>query len=213
MTMTLAQAITRVRFLLDDKDNNPLISDAEITTALQVAQEEVWQSVVDSGANIFFQSVDISSTSAGVVALASVTPLKISNVAIVVGNGVLQVPPCRVFDGFANVVGVQPCRITYVPRAAFPALSSDPFIWSQATISLTTLDQLLAHTAASMCWIKTGEPPLSSMEKRRAELQTSCTSTINLPAWSATPMTIGGARDSGIYWRRTAHDQIQLING
>ena len=213
MTMTLAQALTRVRFLLDDKDNNPLISDAEITTALQVAQEEVWQSVVDSGANIYYQSVDISSSSAGVVSLSSIAPLKIANVALVVGNGVLQVPPCRVFDGFANVTAVQPCRIMYVPRAAFPALSSDPFIWSQATISSTTLDQLLCHTAASMCWVKTGEPPLSSMEKRRAELQLSCTSTINLPGWSVTPLTVGGARDSGIYWRRTAHDQIQLING
>lgn len=213
MTVTLAQAITRVRFLLDDKDNNPLISDAEITTALQVAQEEVWQGVVDSGANIFFQVADISSTSAGVVNLASVTPLKISNVAIVVGNGVLQVPPCRVFDGFANVVGVRPCRITYVPRAPFPALSGDPFVWSQSTISLTTLDQLLCHTAASMCWVKTGEPPLASMERRRAELLASCTSTINLPAWSATPLTPGGARDAGFYWRRTAHDQIQLVEG
>jgi len=213
MTMTLAQAITRVRFLLDDKDNNPLISDAEITTALQVAQEEVWQSVVDSGANIYYQSADVSSSSAGVISLASITPLKIANVALVVGNGVLQVPPCRVFDGFSNVTSVQPCRVMYVPRAAFPALSSDPFIWSQASISLTTLDQLLCHTAASMCWIKTGEPALSAMEKRRAELQASCTSTINLPGWSVTPLTLGVVRDSGIYWRRSAHDQIQLVNG
>lgn len=213
MTMTLAQAIVRVRFLLDDKDNNPLISDAEITTALQVAQEEVWQSVVDSGANIYYQSADVSSSSAGVISLAPITPLKIANVALVVGNGVLQVPPCRVFDGFANVSSVQPCRIMYVPRAAFPALSSDPFIWSQASISLTTLDQLLCHTAASMCWVKTGEPPLSAMEKRRAELQASCTSTINLPGWSVTPLTLGVVRDSGIYWRRSAHDQIQLVNG
>jgi len=213
MTVTLAQAIVRVRFLLDDKDNNPLISDAEITTALQVAQEEVWQSVVDSGANIYYQSADVSSSSAGVISLASITPLKIANVALVVGNGVLQVPPCRVFDGFANVTSVQPCRIMYVPRAAFPALSSDPFVWSQASISLTTLDQLLCHTAASMCWIKTGEPPLSAMEKRRAELQASCTSTINLPGWSVTPLTLGVVRDSGIYWRRSAHDQIQLVNG
>jgi len=213
MTVTLAQAIVRVRFLLDDKDNNPLISDAEITTALQVAQEEVWQSVVDSGANIYYQSADVSSSSAGVISLASITPLKIANVALVVGNGVLQVPPCRVFDGFANVTSVQPCRIMYVPRAAFPALSSDPFVWSQASISLTTLDQLLCHTAASMCWIKTGEPPLSAMEKRRAELQASCTSTINLPGWSVTPLTLGVVRDSGIFWRRSAHDQIQLVNG
>jgi hypothetical protein len=213
MTVTLAQAIVRVRFLLDDKDNNPLISDAEITTALQVAQEEVWQSVVDSGANIYYQSADVSSSSAGAISLASITPLKIANVALVVGNGVLQVPPCRVFDGFANVTSVQPCRIMYVPRAAFPALSSDPFIWSQASISLTTLDQLLCHTAASMCWVKTGEPPLSAMEKRRAELQASCTSTINLPGWSVTPLTLGVVRDSGIYWRRSAHDQIQLVNG
>jgi hypothetical protein len=213
MTMTLAQAITRVRFLLDDTDNNPLISDAEITTALQVGQEEVWQAVIDSGANIFYQSADISSSAAGVVSLASITPLKIANVALVAGNGVLQIPPCRPFDGFANVTSVQPVRLMYVPRAAFPALSSDPFVWSQATISLTTLDQLLCHTAAAMCWVKTGEPPLATMEKRRAELLASVTSTINLPQWSSTPLAVGGTRDSGMFWRRTAHDQIQLING
>ena len=213
MTMTLAQAITRVRFLLDDNDVNPLISDAEITTALQVGQEEVWQAVIDSGANIFYQQADISSSSAGVLSLASITPLKVANVALVVGTSTLQIPPCRPFDGRGDVTSVQPCRIVYVPRAAFPALSSDPFTWSQATISVTTLDQLLVHVAASQCWVKTGEPPLASMEKRRAELMDSVTSIINIPSWSATPLAPAGSRDSGFYWRRTAHDTIQLVNG
>jgi len=213
MTMTLTQAIARVRFLLDDTDNNPLISDADITTALQVAQEEVWQAVIDSGANVFYQSADVTSTGAGVLSLASITPLKIANVALVVGNAVLQIPPCRPFDGFGNVAAAQPCRVVYVPRCTFPALAGDAFVWSQATISLTTLDQLLAHVAASMCWVKTGEPPLASMEKRKAELLDSVTSIISIPSWSVTPLAVGGTRDSGIYWRRTAHDTIQLVYG
>jgi hypothetical protein len=213
MTMTLAQAITRVRFLLDDSDANPLISDAEITTALEVGQEEVWQLVIDSGANVFYQTADIASPGNGVVDVSSIKPLKIINVAQVVGTYALQIPPCRPFDGFAPVLSAVNVRLVYVPRATFPALSSDPFVWSQAAISMTTLDQLLCHTAAAQCWVRTGEPPLASMEKRRAELAASVTSSINIPSWSVSPLDDTGSTDSGFYWRRTSHDTLQLVYG
>lgn len=213
MTMTLAQAITRVRFLLDDNDANPLISDAEITTALQVGQEEVWQLVIDSGANVFFQTATISSPGTGVVDVSSIKPLKIVNVAQSVGVYTLQIPPCRPFDGWAPVLSALDVAIVYVPRATFPALAGDPFVWSQAAISMTTLDQLLVHVAASQCWVRTGEPPLASLEKRKQELQDSVTSSINIPSWSVTPLDVAGSRDSGMYWRRTSHDTLQLVYG
>lgn len=213
MTITLTQAIGRVRFLIDDTDANPLISDTDITTALEVAQEEVWQSVIASGANIFYQSVVVTTNAQGVADLSGIKPLKIANVSYQAGNVSLQVPPARLFDGILNVTGPWPLTIVYVPRAVMPVLGTDEFVWSQDTISVVTLDQLLCHTAASQVWVKTGEPPLASLEARKGELQKSVGTLINIPSWSSTPIGGCGARVSGFYWKRSTHDALQLVSG
>lgn len=214
MTMTLTQAIARVRFLLDDTDNNPLVSDADITTALQVAQEEVWQLVISSGVNVFNLQAALTSSDAGVVDLSTIDPLAIVNVASTLGGlGRLQIPPARTFDYSSPVLQAVPLVVTYAPRAAFPATGGDPFVWSTAAISSTTLDQLLCHVAASQCWVRTGEPPLASMEKRRQELTDSVTGMISIPSWSATPIGERTSMTSGMAWIRTAHDQLQLVYG
>lgn len=214
MTMTLAQAITRTRFLLDDTDANPLVTDAEITTALEVAQEEVWRLVVTSGANVFNQQATLSSSTAGVVDLSSIKPIDVVNVAIVVGNMRTQVRPVRVFDYAHAVLAVYSLAVTYIPRVTFPTLSSDPFVWSTAAISSTTLDQLVCHIAASQCWVRTGDPPNAAIERRKDELLASIATIVSIPSWSATPLNERGTeRDSGIFWVRTAHDQLQLVSG
>lgn len=211
MTITLTQAIQRVRFLIDDADANPLISDAEITSALEVAQEEVWQLVVDSGANLFYQTAALTSSSTGAVDLSGIKPLKIANVSWEQSGVTLQIPPARLFDGLLNVQQSWPISLVYVPRAVFPASPSAEFVWSQSSISMTTLDQLLCHVAASQVWIKTGEPPLASLEQRKVELQKSVENLINIPTWSVTPLGPVGSRNSGMYWRRSAHDTLQLV--
>lgn len=206
---TLAQAILRVRFLIDDRDANPLVSDADITTALQVAQEEVWQKTIASGIDIYTQSADITTNGSGEGDLTALNPLSISNVAWVSGGTYMQVPPARIFEGVIKVSAPTPLRITYVPRAAFPVLPGDPFVWSQAAISSSTLDQAMCAVAASEVWILTGEPPLQSLMARRDELLQSITTQISLPRWSATrPAVRSGV---GFMWRLSAHNKIQLI--
>lgn len=215
MTTTLTSAIARVRFLLDDTDSNPLVSDADITLALSVAQEEVWQLVITSGANIFYQQATLTSTATGGVNVGSLKPLKIANVAKVVDNYRVQIPPARFYDNYTNIQQPIDIVVTYVPRATFPALPADEFVWSQSTISLTTLDQLMIHVAASQCWARTGEPPNAAIEKRKQELMDSINTLVSIPSWSATPVgaTDRGLRDSGMSWIRVAHDALQIIYG
>ena len=215
MTITLTAAIARVRFLLDDTDANPLVSDADITSALSVAQEEVWQMVVTSGANIFYQQATITTTATGGANIASITPIKIANVARNVGTYRTQIPPARVYDSYTNIQQPIDLVITYVPRAAFPATGGDPFVWSQSTISLATLDQLMIHIAASQCWVRTGEPPNAAIEKRKQELVDSINTLVSIPSWSATPVgaTNRSVQTSGMAWIRVAHDALQIIYG
>lgn len=215
MTVTLSAAIARVRFLLDDTDSNPLVSDSDITLALQVAQEEVWQLVVTSGANIFYQQASVTTTSTGAANISSIAPIKIANVAKVVDNYRVQIPPARFYDNYTNVLQSMTLLISYVPRATFPALAGDPFVWSQSTINLNTLDQLMIHIAASQCWVRTGEPPNAAIEKRKQELLDSIHTLVSIPSWSATPVgaTDRSVRDAGFSWIRTAHDQLQIIYG
>lgn len=206
---TLAQAIQRVRFLIDDRDANPLVSDADITTALQVAQEEVWQKVVASGINIYTQSGLITTDGAGEGDLTALNPLSIANVAWQSGSTFFQVPPARIFEGVMNVNTPTPLKITYVPRAAFPVLPGDPFVWAQAAISSATLDQAMCTVAATEVWVLTGEPPLQSLVTRRDELLLSVTTQISQPRWSVTrPAARLG---HGFMWRLSAHNKIQLV--
>jgi hypothetical protein len=213
MPMTLTQAIARTRFLLDDTDSNPLVTDAEITTALVIAQEEVWQMVVSSGVNIFYRQASVTSSGSGVINVSSLRPIKIANIATNTGPLRIQIPPARLYDGQANVLQALPLTVTYVPHVTAPVLGTDEFIWSQATISMTTLDQLCCHIAASQCWVRTGDPPNAAMEKRKQELIDSIHTIVQTPSWSATPLGERGGRESGMAWVRTAHDVLQLVYG
>lgn len=213
MPMTLTQAIARTRFLLDDTDSNPLVTDAEITTALVIAQEEVWQMVVSSGANIFYQQANVTSSGSGVVSLTAVKPIKIANVVTNTGPLRVQIPPARLYDGQANVLQALPLTVTYVPRVTAPVLGTDEFIWSTSSISMTTLDQLCCHIAASQCWVRTGDPPNAAMEKRKQELIDSIHTIVSVPSWSATPLGERGGREAGIAWIATAYDTLQLVYG
>lgn len=215
MTITLAQARTRVRFLIDDADANPLVSDAEIDVALETALEEVWQRVVGTGVSCYTLYTDITSSGAGVVDLSSVKPLRIVNVAFKQGTIFLQVQASRTSDFIQTVSGPQPLRIWYVPRATFPALSSDPFVWSTAGISSATLDQLLCVIAAADVWVKTGEAPLPSLELRKAELQKAIDEQVSIPTTTVAPLRVTRKfpthRYAGFQWARVAHDTLQLV--
>lgn len=215
MTVTLTQARARVRFLIDDADANPLVSDAEIDVALATAQEEVWQRVVGSGVNVYTQHADISSSAAGVVNLSSLNPMKVVSVAWKSGNTFMQVPPSRPGDFIQTVAQVQALRVVYVPRATFPALAADPFVWATASISSPTLDQLLCVVAAADVWVKTGEGPLASLEQRKAELQKSIDEQISIPGWSVAPLRATSRfpshRYAGFQWVMTGANQMQLV--
>lgn len=215
MTITLTQARTRVRFLIDDADANPLVTDAEIDVALATAQEEVWERVVGAGVNVYTTSAFISSDATGLVSLTSLKPLRVSHVALRNGTAFRNVKPARGGDYSGTVASVQTLRVLYVPRAAFPTLVGDPFVWSTAAVSAPTLDQLMCVVAASDVWVKTGEAPLKSLEMRKAELNASVESKINIPSWSVVPLRASSQfpddRGAGFLWTMTGPDTMQLV--
>lgn len=213
--INLTQAIARVRFLIDDQDVNPLVSDAEITVALQTSLDEVWQMVVGSGANLYTQLIDVMTAPDGSVDMTAINPIKIVSVMWKTGNVLVPIIPTRPGAGTFLVTGAPiNIRIIYVPHAVFPATPVTNFVWSTPDINNAVLDQLLCAVAASQVWVKTGEPPLPSLSKRIDELKQSAFEEINIPNTMVLQVRALGRRGSSsrtMSWQRVQHNKLQLI--
>ena len=215
--MLLSEAIQRVRFLIDDRDENPLVTDSDITIALQTALDELWQLTVDSGANLYTLTATLTPNATGEIDRTSINPIKVVALAWQSGQVFIDIPAARPYEGtVAAVGGGMTVRIIYVPRAVFPASGASPFIWSTAAIADAVLDQLLCAIAASQVWVRTGEPPLPSLTRRIDELKKSVASKINIPNVTvARPHRrvtgMGGSPSGGMRWQRYQHNKIQLV--
>ena len=209
MTITVAQAVLRCRRLLDDRDDNPLVSDADLKDSLIVAADEVWQTCVRSGANIYTQFADITSGSNGIADLASIKPLKIVNVSVVSGGALLTVPAARIGAGMVPLTTPQNLRIAYVPRMSFPTNDGDNIVWGADANICNTLDQLLCLVAAADAWIVTGEPFPKPLTTRKEELNKSILEQINVPQYFV--FDGNGRPDVGFVWSNASLDKLQLI--
>jgi len=211
--VNVTTAISRVRRLIDDRDANPLVSDADIRESLVVACEEVWQMVVASGANIYTQTVDVTSNVNGLVDMQALLPLRISNVALVSGNATITLPAARPGDTVANVATSQTLRISYLPRVVFPEVGEegDPIAWATESIPSNTLDQMLCVVAACDVWIITGEPLNKALVARKEELLTSLKELPNIPQHSVIPVGGRAARAPFAWTRGAQPNSIQLV--
>lgn len=210
--MNTTQAIARVRRLLDDRDQNPLVSNDDIRESLRVAIEEVWQLVVTSGAGVFTLSADVTSDSNGVVDLTTQSPLTISLVQLLQGTVTMTIPPVRVGDSYAPVQQATNIRVAYVPRVQLPAVDATSIVWATSAVPANTLDQLLCIVAAQDAWITTGEPILKSLQTRREELTASVKEIPNTPNHTVI-RGVGNRRlPSSISWTRGATpNTLQLV--
>ncbi len=213
--MNLLTARTQVRFLTDDSDVNPLVSDAEIDAALRSAQAEVWALVISAGVNIYQQTATVSSDAQGRVDLASLKPVKVGTVSLLQGNYRTTVSPCRQMDWSMPVQQVQQLSISYVPRVAFPANDAAEFVWSLTSTLAPTLDKLVCAIAASEVWVRTGERPNAVIEQRKSELSIAAVSQTNIPSFTVVSTSAGSRypRNSKApyQWVAVQQDLIQLV--
>jgi len=100
---TRDEAVDRVRLRLDDVDE-VLVTDAQVQDALRLAQEEVWQMVIEAGGNLAATTAAVSTTN-GVFDLASLSPRPIRLISVSEKNGAngrLTIMPARAVDGMTN---------------------------------------------------------------------------------------------------------------
>lgn len=210
--MNVTQAIARVRRLLDDRDQNPLVSDADIRDSLVVACEEVWQTVVNSGADIYALSADVVSSSDGVVDLTTQLPLKIQGLSLVSGSMTIPVPAAQPGEG-SPITQSYTVRVSYLPRVVFPLVGeeADPIAWATEAIPSNTLDQLLCVTAACDAWIMTGEPLNKALTTRKEELLASVKTIPAVPSHSVLRIGGRGGRAPFAWTRGNAPNTLQLV--
>jgi hypothetical protein len=212
MTLTRATARTRVRFIIDDPvvsgDDGVRCAKADVEDALLTAMHEAFGIAVDAGANLFQLEQTITTSAAGVGALASLAPQRIVNVSVQQGGYRVPVPPLRPGDVDQLYTRAETLVVTYVPRPTFPAADGDAFVWGSASINLPQLDKLMVAIAASELKIVDAEV-LGGLEARKAELVRAVEGLSNVPGWSVLPMT--PRRQASLRYMMTAPDTLQLV--
>jgi hypothetical protein len=195
MALTLGDAISRVRYRIDDEDE-VLASDAQITDALRLAQEEVWHLIVESGSNLSAreEKVTLSNGTGNLAGLLSTVPLRVIGVSESSGqNGRLNMYAARLSDGLTDYTSNVDVLVNYIPKIAFPATSGADFVWGSADVPDYAANELMVLKAAKT--VKITENDISNaIEMRAAELDRIVRSQINIPSAYAMPLMGRGWR-------------------
>lgn len=191
--MLLSDARIRVRRLVDDIDS-VFFADAEVDDALSVAQEECLLLAVGSGWTGLSQEADLTSSAAGAIDLTTLNPLKVTSVSEFQPGSLVSMPiqaSRRAFGAIHAAASVQ-VRVTYVPRASFPANPAAHFVWGVAALNghLRILDQYMCVVAASALKVDEGAEN-KGLERRKAELRESVLSQLSTPSITVMPFSAG----------------------
>mgnify|MGYP001550135008 CR=1 FL=1 len=187
--MNRTEAIARTRLRADDKDA-VLASETEVEDALRVAQEEVWHSVVESGANLVRVEEQVSAPGGGLdlASALSALPMRILGVAERFGaTGRQTILPGRDTDALTDYTGTIDILVSYIPRAKYPDLSYTDFSWGDNDVPRHVLDELMCCRAAQI--IKMNEAEINpALERRIFDLEEKARSQMNLPGFYAMPL-------------------------
>ena len=211
---TLTEAVARARLRLDDEDG-VLVTDAQIQDALRLAQEEVWQIVVEAGGNLAAVTVPVVATGGSVdliTALSPAKPIRLINVAEKNStNSRLTVQPARAMDGMTNYPSTVDLLVTYIPHAVFPASGGASFIWGDGDAPANVLDELMVLKAVQTIKITENEIN-NALERRVAELGQMARSQINIPSVYAMPLIGRATRTkSQLRYMLTSPYTLQLV--
>lgn len=210
--MLLSEARSRVRNVIDDVEAERQTT-AQVDAALKAGQAEALLWAVSEGSNLFTLEASITSSSAGVVNLSSLTPLRVSGVSIRSGTSRFPVRPCSPMDVLETYAAAETLLVSYVPRPVFPASDSAAFVWSSSAVSVPPLDGLMCMIAASELKITEGEQ-LAGLEARKEELRKAAKHLIDIPQWTNGPGRASrypSTRLSGVSWYASAPDTLQLV--
>jgi len=192
--MLLSAARLRVAKLVDDVEG--VVYDAtEIDDALLTGQAEAWRAALSASPNIFNQTANFSSTSAGVVNLTSVRPQRLLNVSAILNGVRTSVRPVRVETAPTDYRTIVALSILYVEDVVFPAAASD-FIWGHASISPSIsalLDSLMISIAALELKPKENER-IAGLAERKAEKEQKVLELISVPGWAVHPVDAFASR-------------------
>lgn len=210
---TRDEAVDRVRLRLDDVDE-VLVTDAQVQDALRLAQEEVWQMVIEAGGNLAATTAAVSATN-GVFDLASLSPRPIRLISVSEKNGAngrLTIMPARAVDGMTNYPQSNvDIYLTYIPHVAFPSSGSTSFVWGDTDAPNQVLDELMVLKAVQTIKITENEIN-NALERRVADLTKMAQSQINIPSAYAMPMLGRSTRTkSRLRYMLTSPYTIQLV--
>lgn len=171
MSVTLAQARTKVRGWIDDAGGGsaPRWSTTEIDEALRAAQEEVARLIVDHGSELLRTTALVSSDAVGVVDVSSLAPMRVVGLSLVIGTTRYPLPRTSIGGYREARPGVESLVVIYDVLPTFPLDANASFLWGVSG-SNTPLDSLMCAAAASDLKIKEGEDN-PALERRKAELQ------------------------------------------
>lgn len=190
MTITLAQARSRVQIYVDDIEGARWTTaqiDAELSTAVEQAVSES----ISAGLDIFSITQIYALDANGFADLSADNPFKVITVAQFAGQNRLLVQPSRRRSMLTPATGLNATQIevTYAPHPVFPTVPSDPIVYGTATSAKSgILDALICAIAASSLKITEGEVN-NGLEKRKAELMTSLLNIADNPSCYIMPFT------------------------
>jgi hypothetical protein len=216
MTMTFAQFRARTRRILDDSTSSTQEqrwSVADIDQVMPAAQSEAID-IVSHASDALVVTSALTTTTAGVLDLTAVRPLRIVRVQLADSTLRLTVPPSRVGDETALEQSARPLIVSYVPGPIPPSADGDPFVWGASGLSLPQAEELVCVLAALMLKPTEGEE-LAGLRRRRDDLVASLTRSSSVPSW--VPMTLAKTGPYGrgymapFMWQMSGPSQLQLV--
>lgn len=209
MSITLAQARTRILKLADDVDGIVADSTTMQDDALTAAFHAVYLQASALAPDRFAKEASVSTSSTGAADLSSLDPVRILGVSHVSGVTRLPIPPCRLSDGPSDVAGVKTLKISYLPALVFPEETDDAFEWGQAALDLPALDALMCLRAASELTALQDQAN-ASLERLITRAERDASLIANFSTWSVMPMR-SRSRDSGLCYAMTDAVTLQLV--
>lgn len=186
MTLTVTQAIARVRRYLDDYNAaaDARWTDAQIEDSIKVAGQQIMTEAAGLGLDMF--KLTSTTSSSGGVATLSPAINKIFDVSCISGAARLRVmpgqPKSTVF--VSNGLDGRQLEVTYIPAYVHPATVSDPITFSTGlTFSNDAVDSYLCLLAARDCKVVEGDVN-QQLENQLMQLKTNFRSLSNNPSWS-----------------------------
>lgn len=212
MTLTVAQAISRVRRYLDDNytGSDARWSDSDIQDSLKVAGSQIMTEAAGLSLDLF----KLTSQFTAGTDTVTLTPaaLKICDVTVISGAARLRVmpgnPKTTVFN--SNGLSGRTVEISYIPVYIQSAVTTDPIVYGTGlNFDNGIVDSYLCALAARDCKVIEGDIN-QQLEMQLQQLKGSFRSLSNNPSITI-PHAYGKQYRTGYSWYQTSPTTLKLV--